>query len=48
VLFQAFSRRPAGRALHGAFAYGRPAAKRAVLEAQRLRSRVEAQAASSG
>lgn len=40
VLFQAFSPRPAGRVLHAAFAYGRPLAKRAVADAQRLRSRV--------
>jgi CelD/BcsL family acetyltransferase involved in cellulose biosynthesis len=40
VLFQGFSPRPAGRVLHAAFAYGRPLAKRAVAEAQRLRSRL--------
>jgi CelD/BcsL family acetyltransferase involved in cellulose biosynthesis len=40
VLFQAFSRKPAGRVSHAAFAYGRPVAKRMVAEAERLRSRV--------
>ena len=40
LLFQAFSPKPAGRALHAAFAYGRPLAKRAQAEAQRLRERV--------
>jgi CelD/BcsL family acetyltransferase involved in cellulose biosynthesis len=40
VLFQAFSRKPAGRVSHAAFAYGRPVAKRVLAEAQRLRSRV--------
>jgi CelD/BcsL family acetyltransferase involved in cellulose biosynthesis len=40
VLFQAFSPKPTGRVLHAAFAYGRPLAKRAQAEAQRLRERV--------
>jgi CelD/BcsL family acetyltransferase involved in cellulose biosynthesis len=40
LLFQAFSPRPGGRVLHAAFAYGRPLAKRAVAEGQRLRERV--------
>jgi CelD/BcsL family acetyltransferase involved in cellulose biosynthesis len=40
LLFQGFSPRPPGRVLHAAFAYGRPLAKRAIAEAQRLRSRV--------
>ena len=40
LLFQAFSPKPAGRALHAAFAYGRPLAKRAQADAQRLRERV--------
>jgi CelD/BcsL family acetyltransferase involved in cellulose biosynthesis len=40
VLFQAFSRKPAGRALHTTFAYGRPLAKRVLAEAQRARRRL--------
>jgi CelD/BcsL family acetyltransferase involved in cellulose biosynthesis len=40
LLFQAFSPKAAGRALHAAFAYGRPLAKRAQAEGQRLRERV--------
>ncbi|MGZ4214415.1 MAG: GNAT family N-acetyltransferase [Solirubrobacteraceae bacterium] len=40
LLFQAFSRRPAGRVLHAAFEYGRPLAKRAQAEARRLEERI--------
>jgi CelD/BcsL family acetyltransferase involved in cellulose biosynthesis len=40
VLFQAFSRKPAGRALHTTFAYGRPLAKRVLAEARRARGRL--------
>src|SRR5262249_50739322 len=40
LLFQAFSPRPAGRALHAAVADGRPPAKRAQAEARRVRGRV--------
>ena len=35
MLFQAFSRAPAGRMLHAAFAYGRPVAKRALTVSRR-------------
>jgi CelD/BcsL family acetyltransferase involved in cellulose biosynthesis len=40
LLFQAFAPRPAGQVLYGAFAYGRPLAKRAQAEARRVRERV--------
>ncbi|MGZ4231439.1 MAG: GNAT family N-acetyltransferase [Solirubrobacteraceae bacterium] len=47
LLFQAFSHRPAGRVLHAAFAYGRPLAKRAQAQAQKLRERARRQRARS-
>jgi CelD/BcsL family acetyltransferase involved in cellulose biosynthesis len=42
LLFQAFSRRPAGRVLDAAFRHGRPLAKRALTQANQLRERARA------